>query len=241
MDCADQNLIKGNPRHPRREVLRAEVRDGSQHRPRSFANIHDFAAVEQDKNPAAEAFGDIGKILDFQSATMTDSFGLSSPEDFDVGGVRIDPLSAYAEVKDFSMTHKGEKVPILSFADLKFDFSYYSATKRAAIIDKIELNGFFANLKRDGEKKFNIEKIFLKNKTEKSGEPLYFSINNIKITNSALELSDEITGAKVSAKNLNINIPFVSTIPYDTELFITPGFDGVIKISVSYESRGCPH
>ena len=36
-----------------------------------------------------------------------------------VGGVRIDPLSAYAEVKDFSMTHKGEKVPILSFADLK--------------------------------------------------------------------------------------------------------------------------
>ena len=146
-----------------------------------------------------------------------------------VGGVRIDPLSAYAEVKDFSMTHKGEKVPILSFADLKFDFSYYSATKRAAIIDKIELNGFFANLKRDGEKKFNIEKIFLKNKTEKSGEPLYFSINNIKITNSALELSDEITGAKVSAKNLNINIPFVSTIPYDTEIFITPGFDGVIN------------
>lgn len=37
---------------------------------------------------------------------------------------------------------KGRKY-ILSFADLKFDFSYYSATKRAAIIDKIELNGFW--------------------------------------------------------------------------------------------------
>ena len=77
VDGTDQDLIKGNPRHPRRQVLRAEVGDGPQHRPRGFADIHDFAAVEQDKNPAAEAFGDIGKILDFHSATMTDSEGMS--------------------------------------------------------------------------------------------------------------------------------------------------------------------
>ena len=85
VDSADQDLVEGNPRHPRRQVLRAKIGDGPQHRPRGFANIHDFAAVEQDKNPAAEAFGDIGKILEFHSATMTDSEGMSSPEDFDAG------------------------------------------------------------------------------------------------------------------------------------------------------------
>lgn len=65
VDRADQDLVKGNPRHPRWQVLRAKIGDGPQHRPRGFANIHDFAAVAQDKNPAAEAFGDIGKILEF--------------------------------------------------------------------------------------------------------------------------------------------------------------------------------
>lgn len=88
MDSADQNLVKGDPRHPRRQVLRAEIGDSPQHRPRGFANIHDFAAVAQDKNPAAQACGDIGKILEFHSATMTDSAALSSPSYARVGGFK---------------------------------------------------------------------------------------------------------------------------------------------------------
>ena len=87
VDCTDQDLVKGNPRHPRREILRTKVGDSTQHCPRGFANIHDFAAAAQDKNPAAETFGDIGKILDFHVSMMTDSQRMSSPEDFDVGEV----------------------------------------------------------------------------------------------------------------------------------------------------------
>ena len=87
MDSADQDLIECDPRHPRREILRTKVRESPKHRPRGLANIHDFAAIEEDKNPTAQAFGDIGKILEFHSATMAQSAGMSSPEDFDVGEV----------------------------------------------------------------------------------------------------------------------------------------------------------
>lgn len=44
----------------------------------------------------------------------------------------------------------------------------------------------------------------------------------------------------MSAKNLNINLPFISTIPYDTDIFITPGFDGIIngtKLKFSGKTR----
>lgn len=167
---------------------------------------------------------------------LNEQFGVT----VNVGDVRIDPLKAYMQLKDFSLLQTGEKTPLLAFKDLKFDFSYYSAPKRAAIIDKIEIDGFFANLKREQDKKFNIEKIFIKNKTEKSTEPYYFSINNIKITNSAVELTDEVSGAKMSAKNLNLNLPFISTIPYETDIFITPGFDGIIngtKLKFSGKTR----
>ena len=45
------DLVKGNPRHPRREILRTKVRESPKHRPRGLANIHDFAAIEEDKTP----------------------------------------------------------------------------------------------------------------------------------------------------------------------------------------------
>ena len=56
-----------------------------------------------------------------------------------------------------------------------------------------------------------------------------FSINNIEIDDGSVGFDDEPTGRKHRIDKLNVGIPFLSSLPYQTDITVTPRVEGVLN------------
>ncbi|HZX49207.1 MAG TPA: DUF748 domain-containing protein [Nitrospirota bacterium] len=56
-------------------------------------------------------------------------------------------------------------------------------------------------------------------------EQFRFSLNNISIFNGSIDFSDNPKKKRHTVRNIRINIPFISNLPYYTDTFIQPAFE----------------
>jgi len=65
------------------------------------------------------------------------------------------------------------------------------------------------------------------------GRPPLLSLNNIEIDDGAIAFDDQPRGKRVSVTQLAIGIPFLSSLPYDAEIHVTPRFEGALDARAS--------
>jgi hypothetical protein len=56
-----------------------------------------------------------------------------------------------------------------------------------------------------------------------------FSLNNIEIDDGSVEFDDGTTGRKHRVEKLTIGIPFLSSLPYQTDIRVTPRLEGAFN------------
>jgi hypothetical protein len=61
------------------------------------------------------------------------------------------------------------------------------------------------------------------------GPPPRFSLNNIEIDDGSITVDDAMTGRKHHVERLAIGIPFLSSLPYATEIRVTPRLEGAFN------------
>ncbi len=62
----------------------------------------------------------------------------------------------------------------------------------------------------------------------KSDSPTRFSLNNIEVDGGTIDVDDRVTDRKHRVDDLRIALPFVSNLPYDATIFVTPAFSAKI-------------
>ena len=55
-----------------------------------------------------------------------------------------------------------------------------------------------------------------------------FSINNIEIDDGAMAFDDRLHRRKIALTHLGIGIPFLSSLPYEAEIRVTPRLEGAV-------------
>jgi hypothetical protein len=148
-----------------------------------------------------------------------------------IDGIDINPYGLSARVNGFSVkTEEGKEV--VGFDELFVNVSSASIFKLAVVVDEIRLQGPRLAVSRVAEGRYDISDLldeWMKPKDEPEKGTPRFSINNIQLINGKIVFDDQPKGKQHTVSDINLALPFVSSLPYQAEIVVKPSFSAVIN------------
>ena len=145
-----------------------------------------------------------------------------------VESVSFNPLKLRLTVSNLAIADLAGPQPLLAIDHLVADFSAASIWHRAPVLDALVLVRPRLSLARDKEGRYNVRDLIDAVLADK-GPPTRFSVNNIEIDDGGIALADGVTGRKHELAALNIGIPFLSSLPYQTAILVNPRAGGIFN------------
>lgn len=148
-----------------------------------------------------------------------------------IENIDINPYGLSAKISGFSIKAEGSK-EVAGFDELFVNLSSASIFKLAAVVDEVRLQGLRLAVSRVAEGRYDISDLldeWMKPKDEpESGTPR-FSVNNIQLINGKIVFDDLPKGKVHTISDINLALPFVSSLPYHTEVLVNPSFSATIN------------
>ncbi len=152
-----------------------------------------------------------------------------------ISSVSINPFLLAVTVKGFVIKENNGS-DLVSINRIRTSLGLASIFKRALILSSVEIDTPVINVTRNAPNSYNFSDIVSKLQANKKPAPptekeTRFSINNISITNGSADFNDQAVsgGRKHTVRSLNMNIPFISNIPYLVEKYTDPKLSAVIN------------
>src|SRR5918994_116640 len=100
---------------------------------------------------------------------------------------------------------------------------------REVTIEQIRLNPYI-NVVRNEDFKYNFQDIIDEFTSGPSGGPTpKFALNNIQLIDGRIEFDDQPEQTKHLISSINIGVPFISSLPSYTDIFVKPSFSADIN------------
>jgi uncharacterized protein involved in outer membrane biogenesis len=149
--------------------------------------------------------------------------------------IKLNPYTLSLTVRGFKIKERSSSETFVSFDELFVNLQSLSALKFALVLKEIRLTNPYVKINRHPDLSFNFSDLIEKKeevspaeKAEK-GKPLKFSLNNIQLINGVIELWDGPKQTKHTVKELNIGVPFISSIPSHINIFVQPSFSARVN------------
>ncbi|HYO26924.1 MAG TPA: DUF748 domain-containing protein, partial [Azonexus sp.] len=143
--------------------------------------------------------------------------------------IDISPYALSARVAGVSVKDKAGK-EVAGFDELFVNLSSFSLFQFGAVVDEIRLQGPRFAVARTGEGQYDISDLLEKwlKPSEPSPTPR-FSINNIQIIGGKAVFDDQPLGKVHTVSDINLSLPFISSLRYHAERLVEPSFSAVIN------------
>src|SRR4029077_9593435 len=119
--------------------------------------------------------------------------------------------------------------PLLAIDELSADLSWASLWHRAPVLDALKLVHPAISVARDRDGRYSVQDLISKALATHEGPPPAFSLNNIEIDGGSIAFDDGATGSKHRVENLAIGVPFLSSLPYQSNIRVTPRLEGAFN------------
>jgi uncharacterized protein involved in outer membrane biogenesis len=151
-----------------------------------------------------------------------------------VGRISINPLTWTAGLEGVRLSEKGSSLPFVSFSSARVRVSPASVWRLAPVLTDISLAAPHVRIVRTGPNRFNFSDLLEKKPEEKKKEPsgpARFSLNNIVVSNGSIDFQDDAlsTPKLHTVRQLLIQIPFVSNIPYLADRYVAPKLTALVN------------
>ena len=127
-------------------------------------------------------------------------------------------------------------ITIVSLHSLLADVAPASLYRLSVICNSIILDELELNIARELDGSYNFQQIFGAKKDSKPSElfnfnelPFFLSLNNISIKNSSIIFNDVPAEKIHTVKNIQLDLPTFSNIPFQTNQYLRPHFSAVIN------------
>jgi len=134
-------------------------------------------------------------------------------------------------------TPSSEILPAISFEELYVNISSASIARFAPVVDQIRLVRPAIRIVRNMDQSYNYSDLIQKFSAapaapqppadSKAGRPR-FSLNNIEIVDGLVTFDDRPAGARHSVSEIHVGIPFISSLPYATDITVEPAFSAKV-------------
>ena len=155
-------------------------------------------------------------------AALTEEFGRQAT----IGRLELNPFTLRGRVTDFALADREPGRFLARFAALDLDVSAASLRYRAPVFDAVRLSQPRIELTRNTDGTYNIDDLIAKADAQAEEPSPLFSLNNIEIDGGEVVLNDRPHQRRLAASALDIGIPFLSSLPHDAEIRVTPKFEG---------------
>ncbi|HEY6072354.1 MAG TPA: DUF748 domain-containing protein, partial [Anaerolineales bacterium] len=145
--------------------------------------------------------------------------------------IRINPFSLSVRVEGFSMMDRGGSGPFLSFEELYLNLQAASLVRGGPVLREILLRSPNVTVIRIEESTYNFSDILdeFASKPSEGGKPLRYSLNNIRIVGGRVDFDDRPKHTRHAVRDLSIAIPFLSNMPYATDVYVRPAFEANVN------------
>ena len=145
--------------------------------------------------------------------------------------IAIYPYALSARVNGLSIKAEGGR-EVAGFDELFVNLSSASLFKLAAVVDEIRLEGLRVAVTRVADGRYDISDLldeWMKPKDEPDTGAPRFSLNNIQLINGKIVFDDQPKGKVHTISDINLSLPFVSSLPYQAEVLLNPSFSASIN------------
>ena len=144
--------------------------------------------------------------------------------------IRINPYAMTATVRGFLMNERQSKATALSFDELYVNLQLQSLLRLAPVIKELRLSKPYINLARNDDYKYNFHDLIDEFTSGPPGGPTpRFALNNIQVIDGRIDFNDQPEQTKHSISSIHLGIPFVSSLPSYTDIFVRPSFSANIN------------
>ena len=141
-----------------------------------------------------------------------------------IDGIEINPFALTAKITGVAVKETGGK-EAFGFDELFVNLSALSIAQAAPVIDEIRLQGMRIAVARLANGKYDISDLL--DEWMKPSEPSTtprFSINNIQLLGARLVFDDQPVGKVHTVSDINLRLPFISSMAYKADVQVTPHF-----------------
>ena len=144
--------------------------------------------------------------------------------------IRINPYAMTATVRGFVMNERQSKATALSFDELYINLQLQSLIRLAPVIKELRLSKPYINVARNEDYKYNFQDLIDEFTSGAPGGPTpQFALNNIQVTDGRIDFDDRPEKTKHSISSIRLGIPFISSLPSYTDIFVRPSFSANVN------------
>ncbi|HEX6439662.1 MAG TPA: DUF748 domain-containing protein [Candidatus Binatia bacterium] len=144
--------------------------------------------------------------------------------------IRLNPYAMTATVRGFLMKERESQATAVSFDELHVNLELQSIFRLSPVIKELRLVKPYVNLVRNEDLKYNFQDIIDELTSGPSGGPTpKFALNNIQLIDGRIEFDDRPEQTKHVISSINIGVPFISSLPSYTDIFVKPSFSADIN------------
>lgn len=154
--------------------------------------------------------------------------------------LRINPFAISATLHGVSIGERGEGPPMLALDELYLNAETMSLLRWAPVISELKLTHPALRLVRNSDKSYNVSDLIEQALAGPPGPPPRLSISNIEVVDGTIDFDDRPEGQQHKVTELTLGIPFLSSLPTQTEIKVAPTFSAMVNgrpVAITGETR----
>jgi len=157
-----------------------------------------------------------------------------------IAKLETNPFALSATLRDVSVADRGQAPPLLTLGELYVNAELASLFRWAPVVSALKVTRPALHLVRNADKSYNVSDLVDRALAGPPGPAPRFSVSNIELIDGRIDFDDRPEHRQHQVTQLGLGIPFISSLPSQTEIRVQPSFAAQVNgrpVAITGETR----